>query len=96
MKEWLGVGLVEFDMAAMMPLTSLPPVAKRAVAANIGGSAVTLTNICLRSRLSASAGLRLLRAWREVAETAEPSETNETSIRGAAADDGAAERHLAD
>jgi hypothetical protein len=41
----------------MMPPTSLPPEAKRSVGANMGGSAVTLTNICSRSRLSASAGL---------------------------------------
>ena len=94
MKEGLGGGAFEYGMAAMMPLTSLPPVAKRSVVANIGGSAVTLTNICLRSRLSAGAelaiGLGLLRVWREAAEAPEPSETNETSIRAAAADDEAA------
>jgi len=45
-------------MATMMPLTSLPPAPKRSVGTrDFGGSAVTLTNICLRSRLSASAGL---------------------------------------
>ena len=67
MKEGLGGGALKYGMAVMMPLTSLPPIAKRAVAADIGGGAVTLTNICLRSRLSASAGLvtglGLLRAW---------------------------------
>jgi len=54
-------------MAVMMPPTSLPPVAKRPVAADIGGSAVTLANICLRSRRGAGAGLvtglGVLRAW---------------------------------
>jgi len=67
LKEGLGGGSFEYGMAVMMPPTSLPPVAKRSMAADIGGSAVTLTNICLRSRLSAGAGLviglGLLRAW---------------------------------
>ena len=57
MKEGIGGGAFEYGMAVMMPPTSLPPVAERGVAADIGGSAVTLTNICIRSRLSAGAGL---------------------------------------
>ena len=91
--------MVEFGTAMMMLLTLLPPVAKRWVAANIGGSAVTLTNICTRSHLSASAGpvagFAFVRVSRELAEAPEPSETNEISIRAAAADDEAAWRHTA-
>jgi hypothetical protein len=60
---------------------------------------VTLTSICIRSRLSASAGLVIglafVRVWRELAEAPEPSETNEISIRAAAADDEAASGHTA-
>jgi hypothetical protein len=44
-------------MAGMMPpnMPALP--SKRAVAAEVSAGTVTLTNICTRSRLSASAGL---------------------------------------
>jgi hypothetical protein len=67
----------------MMPLTSLPPAAKRWAAADMGGSAVTLTNIFTRSRLSAGAGLvigfALARVWCELAEAPEPFEVKEAS-----------------
>lgn len=96
--EGLGGGAFECGTATMMPPTSPPPVAKREVVADEGGGAVVLTNICLRLRLSASAGLvvglGLLRVWREPAEAAEPSEVNETSFQASALDDEAAKRPL--
>jgi hypothetical protein len=43
-------------MAVMMPLNLPALPSNRAAVADAGAGAVTLTNICTRSRLSASAG----------------------------------------
>ena len=79
-----------------MPPTMPARTDGREARAGMDAGTVTLTNICLRSRLSASAelviGLRPFREWRELAEALEPAKVKETSFRVAAADDEAIER----
>jgi hypothetical protein len=55
--EGLGGAVFECGTVLMMPPSSPPPAAKLSMVADTGGGAVILTNICSRSRLSASAGL---------------------------------------
>ena len=76
--------------------TPPPPVAKRSATAGWGGGAVILTNICTRSRLSASAGLVTgfdpERVWRELAEANELFEAEDKAFRAVVSVHGAAQR----